>query len=384
MNTPTSRGVAARSMTPDTVGPPRGGSPSTPPPTGSHRPGGPARRWSRCCSARPARRAAPTCAGRRAGRPTRPADAVQRRAAHPESADVLVAPRHQGRHLAGRRPAGQRPAPPVRQRREQPRPGAARAGPAAATRYRRAYAGLLCTVDMANDPIRVYEALLAEEPPRIDFLLRTPPGTAARRAPTAAPPLRATGCRRSTAGGSPTGRRCRCGCSIPAVGRRRRPQPAPRRSGLDPADLVVVETDGAWEQADSLKTAYDGAAGTGMDVFTPLRRRGGGAPGIAAASGARRPRATCRACPVVDQCGGGLTPTATAPAPASTTRRLLRRPRGAVGRAPASRWLPRGRGPRPPRPTAPPRSWTTWLRPGVRVVGGHDRRPSRASPGRRC
>ena len=27
--------------------------------------------------------------------------------------------------------------------------------------------------------------------------------------------------------------------------------------GLDAADLVVIGTDGAWEQADSIKTAYD-------------------------------------------------------------------------------------------------------------------------------
>ena len=37
--------------------------------------------------------------------------------------------------------------------------------------------------------------------------------------------------------------------------------------GLDPADLVVIETDGTLEQADSLKTAFDGAPATGFDVF---------------------------------------------------------------------------------------------------------------------
>ena len=33
------------------------------------------------------------------------------------------------------------------------------------------YAGLLCTIDVANDPLVVYQALLALRPPRIDFLL---------------------------------------------------------------------------------------------------------------------------------------------------------------------------------------------------------------------
>ena len=37
--------------------------------------------------------------------------------------------------------------------------------------YRHLYAGILCTVDVRNDPIAVYEALLAEAPPRVDLLL---------------------------------------------------------------------------------------------------------------------------------------------------------------------------------------------------------------------
>ncbi|RQX18390.1 FxsB family radical SAM/SPASM domain protein, partial [Micromonospora ureilytica] len=37
--------------------------------------------------------------------------------------------------------------------------------------HRTSYAGILCTVDVRNDPDRVYEALLAESPPRVDLLL---------------------------------------------------------------------------------------------------------------------------------------------------------------------------------------------------------------------
>ena len=37
--------------------------------------------------------------------------------------------------------------------------------------YRSIYAGILCTIDLANDPIAVYQALVAEEPPRLDLLL---------------------------------------------------------------------------------------------------------------------------------------------------------------------------------------------------------------------
>ena len=36
---------------------------------------------------------------------------------------------------------------------------------------RRLHAGILCTIDIANDPVAVYRAMVAERPPRIDLLL---------------------------------------------------------------------------------------------------------------------------------------------------------------------------------------------------------------------
>ena len=38
-------------------------------------------------------------------------------------------------------------------------------------RFRDLYAGLLCTIDVANDPLAVYESLMDLRPPGIDFLL---------------------------------------------------------------------------------------------------------------------------------------------------------------------------------------------------------------------
>jgi uncharacterized protein len=38
-------------------------------------------------------------------------------------------------------------------------------------RFRHLYAGLLCTIDTASGPLAVYGALMALEPPRVDFLL---------------------------------------------------------------------------------------------------------------------------------------------------------------------------------------------------------------------
>src|SRR5512139_969209 len=51
-------------------------------------------------------------------------------------------------------------------------------------RYRHLFSGLLCVVDVEHDPLAVYEALLAHEPPVIDLLL--PHATWA--SPPAAPP----------------------------------------------------------------------------------------------------------------------------------------------------------------------------------------------------
>ncbi|MFC7267281.1 hypothetical protein ACFQZP_50350 [Streptomyces lutosisoli] len=37
--------------------------------------------------------------------------------------------------------------------------------------HRHLYSGLLCTVDVANDPVAVHDALAALRPPRVDYLL---------------------------------------------------------------------------------------------------------------------------------------------------------------------------------------------------------------------
>ena len=77
--------------------------------------------------------------------------------------------------------------------------------------------------------------------------------------------------------------------------------------GLEASDVAVIETDGTIEQADSIKVAYDGAPATGFDIFSNRSTRPPRHPAI-------RPRQhgiaglcdTCRQCPVVASCGGGL------------------------------------------------------------------------------
>ncbi|NEE25213.1 FxsB family radical SAM/SPASM domain protein, partial [Streptomyces sp. SID7982] len=77
--------------------------------------------------------------------------------------------------------------------------------------------------------------------------------------------------------------------------------------GLAPTDLVVIETDGKLEQVDSLKSAYEGAAATGFDVFRNTFDEVAAHPGVRARQlGLAGVSETCRSCPVVRSCGGGL------------------------------------------------------------------------------
>jgi uncharacterized protein len=174
--------------------------------------------------------------------------------------------------------------------------------------YRHLFSGLLCTIELRNDPVETYESLAAFKPPRIDFLLphgtweSPPPG----RIPGAAPTPYADW--------------------LIAIFDQWYPAPLTRirlfeeimhlilggtsgteTVGLAPSRIVVVETDGAIEQGDMLKVAYPGAPETGLHVDrdpfdTALRL-----PGVAARQlGERALADECRACNIRRICGGGL------------------------------------------------------------------------------
>ena len=77
--------------------------------------------------------------------------------------------------------------------------------------------------------------------------------------------------------------------------------------GLGPTGLMVIETDGSYEQTDSLKAAYDGAPETGMNVFDHALDAVSQHPGILARQqGITGLCQRCQECPVVTSCGGGL------------------------------------------------------------------------------
>jgi uncharacterized protein len=170
-----------------------------------------------------------------------------------------------------------------------------------------ALAGLLCTVDLANDPIEVYDALVHYGPPAIDFLLPhgnwdSPPP---QRPPDGSAPygdwLIAVFDRwygdvnpvdvrmfadimRMLLGGASTS----------------------ELIGLSPCALVVVDTDGSLEQVDTLKSAYHGAAATGLNIQVDPFDAALAVPAVAARQiGLAALSDVCCACPVHRVCGGG-------------------------------------------------------------------------------
>ncbi|PGH52285.1 FxsB family cyclophane-forming radical SAM/SPASM peptide maturase [Streptomyces sp. Ru87] len=192
-------------------------------------------------------------------------------------------------------------------------PAAARGLRLLADHWPAGYAGILSVVDPGTDPVEVYESLLALRPPAVDFLLphgnlsAPPPGLPA---PASAPVpygdwLCAAFDRWWEAGRRDVRVRLFEECIALLLG-----IPAATESlGLQPFTAVVVETDGSIEQVDSLKSAYEGAAATGLDVHRNSFDEALAHPGVAARHAGEAALAdSCRSCPLLHVCGGGQYP----------------------------------------------------------------------------
>ncbi|WP_405684600.1 FxsB family cyclophane-forming radical SAM/SPASM peptide maturase [Streptomyces sp. NBC_00057] len=195
-------------------------------------------------------------------------------------------------------------------------PAASRGARLLADRHPDAYAGILTVVDPQTDPVGMYESLLTLRPPALDLLLphgnwtTPPPGLPDTE--TAEP-----GPGRPTPYGDwlttvfdrwwPTGRReTRVRLFEECIALLLGLPAATESLGLDPVNAIVVETDGTIEQVDSLKSAYDTAAATGLDVFRHTFDDALRHPGVAARqAGADALADACRACPLLTVCGGG-------------------------------------------------------------------------------
>lgn len=171
--------------------------------------------------------------------------------------------------------------------------------------YRDIYGGILCTVDVDNDPVATYEALLKFNPPAVDLLLPhanwscPPPGSGY------ADWLIAVFERWYCAPVQETRIRVFSEMIQLILG-----QPgAVEGLGLQPSTLVVIETDGTIKQLDSLSSAYPGAADTGRHILTDSFDAVLDHPTTVArqlGAGALSPQ--CQTCPVMPVCGGGLYP----------------------------------------------------------------------------
>jgi uncharacterized protein len=167
------------------------------------------------------------------------------------------------------------------------------------------YGGILCTIDVDNDPVSTYEALLEFAPPALDLLLphanhsSPPPGH---------------------------------GYADWLISVFERWYGAPRQEtrirlfseliqlifghpgqveglGLLPSTLIVVDTDGSIKQLDSLSSAYPGAADTGLHVMSDSFDDALDHPTtVARQIGAEALSPQCLACTVMGICGGGLYP----------------------------------------------------------------------------
>lgn len=174
--------------------------------------------------------------------------------------------------------------------------------------FQHLFSGLLCTIDLRNDPVATYKALAEFDPPKVDFLL--PHGT------WAAPPP----------GRMPGGAETPYADWLIPIFNHWYPAPGTRvrlfedimqlllgaeaeheMLGISPSRIVVIETDGAIELADTLKVAYHGAATTGLRVTANSLDEALLLPGVVARQlGERSLCPQCRACDIRYVCGAGL------------------------------------------------------------------------------
>jgi uncharacterized protein len=171
--------------------------------------------------------------------------------------------------------------------------------------FREIYGGILCAVDVSNDPVATYESLLEFDPPALDLLLPHANWSSPPPVSGYADWLIAIFERWYSAPVQETRIRLFTELIQLILGG----PGAVESLGLRPATLIVVDTDGTIKQLDSLSSAYPGAADTGLHVLTGTFDAALDHPTtVARQIGADALSDQCRACPVMETCGGGLYP----------------------------------------------------------------------------
>ncbi|GIF62074.1 hypothetical protein Ais01nite_01090 [Asanoa ishikariensis] len=173
--------------------------------------------------------------------------------------------------------------------------------------FRHLYAGLLCTIDLANDPVETYESLVGLRPPIVDFLLphgnwtQPPPGRVAGGPPVYADWLIRIFDRWYRAPELETRVRLFEDIMGMLLGRDR----SSESIGLGPVRVAVIETDGSIEQVDTLKTAFAGATKVVTSGRNPLDSALRTPEIVVRQIGAKALCDTCLDCPAHRICGAG-------------------------------------------------------------------------------
>lgn len=179
-------------------------------------------------------------------------------------------------------------------------------------RFADLFSGLLCTVDLAQDPVVTLDRLAATGAPAVDFLL--PHGNW-----STPPPGRTT-----DPGAAPYGdwlvkafdrwylashRRVRVRIFEEIMHLLLGGESRVEGIGLTATAMAVIETDGSIEGSDMLTSTFQGAALTGLDVIRDSFDTALTLPMFRTAPDGRRPLPTpCRSCRISRVCGAGLSP----------------------------------------------------------------------------
>jgi uncharacterized protein len=172
--------------------------------------------------------------------------------------------------------------------------------------FARIYGGLLTVVDLENDPVEVYESLLAFAPPQVDFLLphgnwATPPPGLTKGTTPYGDWLSAAFDRWFHVDRQETTVRLFQDTVLLLLGG----QATTTHLGSAPVGFVVVNTDGAFEQDDALRTTGPDGSTTGLNVFANSLEDVAAHPGVRARQVRQPPARRCRTCALVKVCGGG-------------------------------------------------------------------------------
>lgn len=177
--------------------------------------------------------------------------------------------------------------------------------------HRELFGGLLCAIDLRNDPLEVYAALLEFAPPIIDFLLphgtwsSPPPGRDDSSSTPYADWLSLIFDKWFFAARQETRIRLFEEIIHLLLGG----HSTSDQVGLSPACYLIVDTDGSIQLTDALKAAYPGAPETGLNVFDNTFEQALGHPAVIAQQLGKVALAEeCQQCAIVSVCGGGYYP----------------------------------------------------------------------------